>query len=280
VSRRRQLELRLNAYGEVRAILSAMKNVALTELRKLGGQLEHQRRAMSTIERAAGDIMRYYAPPGAATEQASVCIAIGSERGLCGEFNDALAEAARARSERLLVVGTRLAERLGEEAAPEALPGAGVAEELPAVLERVAAALERAQRAAPTAPLRVTVLYEDPESAAPVAHVIAPLPAPEKPPRALGHPPRLTLAPEQFLTALAEQALLLSLQGAFSLSLIAENRRRLEHMDSALRRLDDTTAALARRMHSARQEEITLEIEVIMLSAGALAEEESARSAL
>ena len=71
MSRRHQLELRLNAYAEVRAILSAMRNVALVELRKLGGQLEHQRRAMSTIERAAGDVMRFYAPPGPAPQQAS-----------------------------------------------------------------------------------------------------------------------------------------------------------------------------------------------------------------
>ena len=51
-------------------------------------------------------------------------------------------------------------------------------------------------------------------------------------------------------------------------------------MDSALRRLDGTTADLARRANVYRQEEITQEIEVIMLSAQALAEEESARPAL
>ena len=68
--------------------------------------------------------------------------------------------------------------------------------------------------------------------------------------------------------------------GGFSVSLIAENRRRLAHMEGALRRLDETTAVLGRRMHAARQEEITQEIEVIMLSAQALAEEVSARAAL
>jgi F-type H+-transporting ATPase subunit gamma len=272
LSRRHQIEQRLDAYGEVRAILSAMKNIALTELRKLGGQLEQQRRAMATIERAAGDFARFYAPPGAGSRGPGVCIAIGSERGFCGDFNQTLADAARARGERLLLVGTRLAERLVEQGEAEVLPGASVAEELPAVLERVALWLERAQRETPGAPLAVTVLYEDPESAAPTARVIAPLPLPDKPPRERGHPPRLTLPPAQFFAALAEQALLMSLQGAFSLSLIAENRRRLDHMDSALRRLDETTAQLARRANVYRQEEITQEIEVIMLSAEALRE--------
>jgi F-type H+-transporting ATPase subunit gamma len=271
MSRRHQIEARVAAYGDVRAILSAMKNIALTELRKLGSQLEQQRRAMATIERAAGDFARFYAPPGAARAR-GVCVAIGSERGFCGEFNETLAGAARSRGEPLLVVGTRLAERLGEQIEVDVLPGASVAEELPAVLERVAAWLERAQREAPSAPLRVTVLYEDPDAVAPTARVIAPLPLPDKPPRERGHPPRLTLPPAQFFAALAEQALLMSLQGAFSLSLIAENRHRLDHMDSALRRLDETTAQLARRANVYRQEEITQEIEVIMLSAEALRE--------
>jgi F-type H+-transporting ATPase subunit gamma len=280
MSRRHQIEARLDSYADVRAILSAMKNIALTELRKLGGQLEHQRRAMATIERAAQDFVRFYAPPGAAVQAPGLCIAIGSERGFCGEFNAALAEAARGREERLLVVGTRLAERLGETIAADVLPGASVAEELSAVLERVAAWLEQAQRAAPAAPLRVRVLYEDPDAAAPTARIIAPLPLPDKPPRARGTPPQLSLPPADFFAALAEQALLLSLQGAFSLSLIAENRHRLDHMDGALRRLDETTTALARRANVYRQEEITQEIEVIMLSALALAEEAPAGPAL
>ena len=274
MSRRHQIEQRLDAYAEVRAILSAMKNIALTELRKLGGQLEQQRRAMAPIERAAADFARFYAPPAAQAQGSGVCIAIGSERGFCGEFNEALAEAARGRGERLLVVGTRLAERLGEKLAADVLPGASVAEELSAVLERVAAWLVRAQRAAPSAPLRVRVLYEDPDAVAPMVRIIAPLPLPDKPARARGHPPRLTLPPAQFFAALAEQALLMSLQAAFSLSLIAENRRRLDHMDSALRRLDETTTQLARRANVYRQEEITQEIEVIMLSAEALRAEQ------
>lgn len=48
-------------------------------------------------------------------------------------------------------------------------------------------------------------------------------------------------------------------------------------MEGALRRLDETAAVLGRRMNAFRQEEITQEIEIIMLSAQALAEEESVR---
>lgn len=274
MSRRHQLAVKLAGYREVRAILSAMKNIALMELRALAGLREHQRRALATVERAAADFVSFHAPPGDAAPAATVCIVIGSERGFCGEFNEALeaqAGTVRARGKHLLVVGARLAERLGAQDGEEALAGANVAEELPAVLERLAAQLERVQAAIPGGALHVEAVYQNPDGSGPVTRIIAPLPLPARPPRPHPHAPLLTLAPQAFFAALLEQALLLSLREAFSVSLIAENRRRLEHMEGALRRLDDITARLARRMNASRQEEITQEIEVIMLSAEALA---------
>jgi len=274
VTRRHQIAARLAGFREVRAILSAMKNIALMELRALAGLLEHQRRAMATIERAAADFLCFHPPPGEAAPAATVCIVIGSERGFCGEFNEAPeaeARAARARGERLLAVGARLAERLGADDGEGMLAGANVAEELPMVLQQVAAQLVRVQRAAPAGPLHVKAVHQHPDGSGLVTKVIAPLPLPERPTRPHPYAPRLTLAPQEFFAALVEQALLLSLQEAFSVSLIAENRRRLEQMEGALRRLDDITARLARRLNATRQEEITMEIEVIMLSAEALA---------
>ncbi len=276
MTRRHQLAGRLAGLREVRAILSAMKNIALMELRALAGLLEHQRRAMATIERAAADFLCFYAPPGEAAPAATVCIVIGSERGFCGEFNEALeaeARAVRSRGERLVAVGARLADRLEEPDGGGMIAGANVAEELSAVLQRVAAELERVQRAAPPGPLHVKAVYQNPDGSGPLTRTIAPLPLPERPPRSRAYAPRLTLAPPEFFAGLLEQALLMSLQEAFSVSLIAENRRRLEQMEGALRRLDEITANLARRLNASRQEEITQEIEVIMLSAEALAAE-------
>ena len=274
MTRRHQLAGRLAGLREVRAILSAMKNIALMELRALAGLLEHQRRAMATIERAAADFLCFHAPPGEAAPAATVCIVVGSERGFCGEFNEALEAEARAvgaRGERLVAVGARLADRLEEADGGSLVAGANVAEELSAVLQRVAAELERVQRAAPAGPLHVKAVYQNPDGSGPLTRTIAPLPLPERPPRPRAYAPRLTLAPPEFFAGLLEQALLMSLQEAFSVSLIAENRRRLEQMEGALRRLDEITSRLARRLNASRQEEITQEIEVIMLSAEALA---------
>jgi len=52
---------------------------------------------------------------------------------------------------------------------------------------------------------------------------------------------------------------------------MAENQRRMQHMDAAVRRLERTSAEVWQRRNILRQEEITEEIEVIMLSVEALA---------
>ena len=54
---------------------------------------------------------------------------------------------------------------------------------------------------------------------------------------------------------------------AFYLSFLAENRDRLRHMDGALQTLDKNWNQLHRMSNVLRQEEITEELEVIMLSA-------------
>ena len=47
---------------------------------------------------------------------------------------------------------------------------------------------------------------------------------------------------------------------------MVENRYRLEHMDNAIRQLDKRVNRLQLQYNTMRQEEITEEIEVIMLS--------------
>jgi F-type H+-transporting ATPase subunit gamma len=72
------------------------------------------------------------------------------------------------------------------------------------------------------------------------------------------------------LTGLTEQYLFAALHELLYSSLMAENQRRMQHMDAAVRRLERTSADLLRRRNILRQEEITEEIEVIMLSVEAL----------
>jgi F-type H+-transporting ATPase subunit gamma len=84
------------------------------------------------------------------------------------------------------------------------------------------------------------------------------------------HAPLLYLDPQLFLAGLIEQYLFAGLHELLYSSLLAENQRRMQHMDSAVRRLDETCTELVRTRNILRQEEITEEIELIMLSVEAL----------
>jgi F-type H+-transporting ATPase subunit gamma len=72
------------------------------------------------------------------------------------------------------------------------------------------------------------------------------------------------------LTGLIEQYLFAALHELLYSSLMAENQRRMQQMDAAVRRLEKNSADLLRKRNISRQEEITEEIEVIMLSVEAL----------
>jgi F-type H+-transporting ATPase subunit gamma len=51
---------------------------------------------------------------------------------------------------------------------------------------------------------------------------------------------------------------------------MAENHSRLQHMEGAIQHLDDKSEKLKRKAQTFRQEEITEEIEVILLTAESL----------
>jgi F-type H+-transporting ATPase subunit gamma len=53
---------------------------------------------------------------------------------------------------------------------------------------------------------------------------------------------------------------------------MAENLRRVRHLEGAVRHLDDKSATLQHQSNALRQEEIIEEIEVILLSASSLDE--------
>ena len=65
---------------------------------------------------------------------------------------------------------------------------------------------------------------------------------------------------------LTDHYLFAVLHEIFYISLMAENQRRLQHLEGAVKHLDDETVNLRRKSQIYRQEEITEEIEVILLN--------------
>jgi F0F1-type ATP synthase gamma subunit len=115
--------------------------------------------------------------------------------------------------------------------------------------------------------LQLTVLYHGNAPGQITRRQILP-PFPRQPQRTqpYGNPPVLNLEPDEFFSDLTGQYLFAALHEIFYISLMAENQRRLQHLEGAVKHLDDETVNLRRKSQIYRQEEITEEIEVILLN--------------
>lgn len=278
MSSSRDLEIRLGSLNEIKEIMSAMKNLSLMEVHKLGRFLENQRRVIDSIEAAAADLLQFHRTlfPESATCR-DFYLLVGSERGFCGDFNEALLRAfeshgAAAQKHSVVVVGAKLATKLtGDTRLRATISGASVVEEIDGVLIGLMNALIGIPaRGASDAPLRLTVLHHQPGQGPVAVTLLQPWQPRPLQGKRHSHAPLLYLQPQLFLTGLVEQYLFAELHELLYSSLLAENQRRMQHMDAAVRRLEETCAELVRTRNILRQEEITEEIEVIMLSVEAL----------
>jgi F-type H+-transporting ATPase subunit gamma len=258
--------------------MNAMKNLSLMEVHRLNRFLDTQRRVVAGIEAAAADFLLFHPELCAGEEQFhNVHLLLGSERGFCGDFNESLVRAldnpiGSAREVTRVVIGSKLGVKLTDDARVAAfLDGPSVVEEVDSVLMKLMetiTALSAPSNAG--APLRLTVFHHDPAGENVKISDLRPFQKREQQNIRFAHAPLLYLQPHVFVTGLAEQYLFAALHELLYSSLMAENQRRMQHMDSAVRRLERTAAELWQRRNILRQEEITEEIEVIMLSVQAL----------
>ena len=274
MSERHAIERRLRALAEVGEIMASMKTLALLEAHRLTRRLDHQRRVVAGILTAADDFRRHFLLPAAPAQGRQTYLVLGSERGFCGGFNQELRQdlAGRVRTGAgpaplVVAVGRRLWTGWeGSLARPAAtLPGPIAGEEAEAALTRVLDVLDGLQQT--HGPLVLTVLHhgEHPTETR-ATRLLPPFPDPPAGP-AHTSPPHLNLAPVELLPALVEHYLLARLFELLYTSLVAENQRRAEHLDGALHRLERHGGALTVRRNACRQEEITEEIEIILLGA-------------
>jgi F-type H+-transporting ATPase subunit gamma len=277
MSRRRDVDSHRHMLDEIREIMNSMKTLAYIETRKLTRFLDAQREVVNTLERVGADFLSFFpypdSQPGAV---AHLHLVVGTERGFCGDFNESLVreldstlQESRGEGPSVIVVGSRLHSRL--EADPRVaafIEGANVAEEVESVLSQIVSALASAQPG--EASLTLTALYREAGSDQVLSErLLPPFQALPATPPAFNHPPQLNLEPATFLSELTDQYLFASLNQVLYTSLLAENQIRLEHLDGAVSHLEESLAELARQSNRLRQEEITEEIEVIMLSAPA-----------
>ncbi|MCG6874284.1 MAG: F0F1 ATP synthase subunit gamma [Betaproteobacteria bacterium] len=275
MTRLRQIRDQIATLGEIGEILGAMKNLALMELQKLNRLLATERHAVQTIEAAAADLVASYMDEPPEPDYLDIDLIVGTERGFCGDLNESLVAAAGKTSmeaRRIVVIGGRSAALLahtGRAAVPVA--GASVAEEVERVLEKVVQELDSLQREAGGGrPLRLTAWYPDGDTGAQRERRLTPIPDLPKPSPAFPYPPVVNIAPVELFPKIVDQYLYAVLHEVLYGALLAENHRRLLHMESALNHLEENRARLRLRYNVVRQEEITEEIEVILLSAEAI----------
>jgi F-type H+-transporting ATPase subunit gamma len=275
MSKRRDIEAHVRTLDEIEGIMGAMKNLALMESHKLSRVLAAQHRVVSDIEAAGRDFLAFHPTLAPDLLGKELYLVIGSERGFCGDFNDRLLSALDrhllSRSDRdplLILVGRKLLERAERAHRIVAtVEGPTVTEEVQPILTRVIDQLrEAAARQTSGGRAPVTAVYHDAVTESVVVRPLRPFPAPPRAPGGRPFPPLLTLPPAAFFSQLVDMYLFSLLHAIFYSALMAESRARIEHLESALQRLERNQTDLLRKRNALRQEEITEEIEVLMLS--------------
>lgn len=278
MSKRHEIKNRIGTLGEIKGIMNAMKNLALLEIRKLDIFLSTQQRVVTSIEATSQDFLSFFEQLQAVPDNLQqLWIVIGSERGLCGEFNKALYQFVQNHEQQdnrlLVVVGNQLHAKFKDDPHVVAqLNGHSVAEEIHATLLHLTELLDRLQIQLALEKIgAISAVYHDNETCKVKARQLLPLALPQKEPK-FAYPPMLNLDPSRFLSQLTDHYLYAALHEAFYTALMVENHMRLEHMEKAIHLLEKNESQLRLNYNRVRQEEIIEEIEVILLSAEALSE--------
>lgn len=279
MSRRREVEGKLHSLQEIKGIMTSMKNLSLVETHKLKRFLSSQQRMVQGIEDVAEDFLHFQpvfrdpSPP-----PSHLYLLIGAERGFCGDFNERLIQTMEraaamdnGRPTHCLAVGRKLCASLESDSRVRSLlPGPSVVGEVPEVLSRVVEQLSALQTEYGPASLSVMHHRADSEEIV-TTRVLPPFQDISRMQSRFASPARLYLAAPHFFAGLVEYYLFAVLTRIFYTSLMAEHLRRVQHLDGATRRLEEQAAEFVLQRNALRQEEITEEIEVILLSTEALA---------
>lgn len=275
MTRIKELKQHFEAMEDMKEIVTALKTLAFMETKKLSRYLADQGRAVQSIREAASDFLCFYplllpqAKPGK-----TLLVAVGADRGFCGNFNELIVGAVASELERVgkenlqvIAVGDRLCTKLGQTLTPQAaISGATFAEEAPAVLAKAVELVGELIEGNQPEITNITIVAHQWGTEA--VTVIDPLRG-IKAGTHYGSAPRLNLEPGLFFQLLMDQYLQLVFYNIFYNSLMAENTKRIMHLDLALKRLEEDATNLKRQYNQARQEEITEEIEILIMNSPA-----------
>jgi len=269
MSKLADLQSRMRALRDIEGILNAMKNLSLVEMTKVSRFCITQQELLLSVKEALADFQQFHGSPAEirGTDSASLYVLIGSERGFCGGFNETIqktleSHAIARTNPKLILVGRKLALKfLQDKRVVASLDGPSAAEEIPSVISQLAKTLTRFSSS------DWKIIHNGYTGAGTSVEVTSPFDLPRiEPAKKLQFPPLLNLASSDLRPQLFDQYLFALFYGIFYQSFVAENHERLRHMDGALNKLREDEEGLRRLSNALRQESITEELEVIMLS--------------
>jgi len=273
MTRRREIELHRQKLNEIRDIMDSMKTLAYMETHKLNRFIESQYSLVKNIENIAVDFL-HFNPQVLPTIESTIDIilVIGSQRGFCGDFNDVLLKHLDLTDDvhtkdqtTLVLIGQKLHPLMDDTVCNKLyIEGANVAEEISNVVESIASTLITYKQQQ----LSLYVLHHAADGNSIVSEKLLPpfLNLSQTKKEYFTHPPLLNVLPEAFFLELTEHYLFNTLHRILYDSLMAENMHRVQHLQNAVKHLDDKTDELARKTNTLRQEEIIEEIEIILLN--------------
>ncbi len=277
MSKRHDIEDHIRTLGEISKIMTAMNNLAMLEIHKLTRLLSAQQRVVTSMETAAKDFLAFH-PEALPRDRGGMplYLVIGSERGFCGDYNARLlAEFERHlrtvsdKEPVIIAVGRKLSGRMaGDPRLVAAIDGPTVSEEIQRVLIALVQRIQEVLRGQKdNRTLVITVVYRAADVDGITIQPLRPFETVSRVEKSGATAPFLTLPPPVFVAQLVDLYLFAILHEIFYSALMAESRERLTHLEGALQRLDKETSEMRLRRNILRQEEITEEIELIMLSA-------------
>jgi len=267
MSQRAENNYRLELYDDLDEIISAMRNLAQVELVRLDKARQRQQALFGTCQQAMANLQHHFPeqPPSPSSSSKAMLLVLGSERGFCGGFNEQVAQHFATLDPDqfgpVLVVGSRLANKLADHHSLSALPAAVSIDEALPVMQSITDNL-----IAQGLPRQLHVLYHD-RSASQLIQLLPAVPlatAPAPQPATISPSLQINLKLEQLQQELQWQYLQQGLMLYLVTSLQTENRWRLQQMEGARDHLENLSLELRKRINSQRQQEIVEEIEVIL----------------
>jgi F-type H+-transporting ATPase subunit gamma len=270
----REIENKIKTHNDLRDIVNAMKAFSGLNIKKTGESLHSIRQYEEGIKDAIGNLVLYYPESGAVLKGGTkrILVIFGSDLGLCGSFNDRLAEfitTVKESDDDIFVIGKVLKEKLDAMNIGyiDSLQSVATVEGIRTAMLESSSKIAKlySEREATDLVFIFSCLREKTETPEFIFERILP-PGTDLYSEPFRERPLLYLAPEFIFKELLGEFLYISLYRCYIESIRTENWHRFKSMERAMDNIGTKIKDLNALYRYSRQEEITQEIIEIIQS--------------